>query len=222
MSSLGCLFILWHYGRLPFFYEHIAPAIGDDPDIALYAHLHLTAASVVTRSLLPLFFIIVLFRERPGDWGYRLKGTLGLGWIYLGLLAVMLPVIWFASGTEAFQSNYPQYSGAREDTLRFIIYEASYFLLFLSGESFWRGYMVFGLKPKFGYYAIFIMTMPYCMVHWGKPWPETMGAIVTGCVLGYLALRHKSFWLGVALHFSIAFLMDFFSLMRQGALPWAL
>ena len=33
------------------------------------------------------------------------------------------------------------------------------------------------------------------------------------------ALKHRSFWLGVLLHFSIAFLMDMFSLIRGGHLP---
>jgi membrane protease YdiL (CAAX protease family) len=220
-SSVFCLILLWYFGRLPFFREHIAPRIApDDPDMELYAHWWLAGASVVTRTLLPLFFIVVVLRESPRDFGWRLRGSLGLAKVYLALLAVMLPLLYIASGMGTFTDKYPQYHRAGEDMVHFLVYEASYFFVFLSGESFWRGYMVFGLRPRFGYYAIPIMAMPYVIVHFGKPFPEALGALLTGCILGWLALRHRSFWLGVALHFSVALGMDVMALWRKGELPW--
>jgi len=78
--------------------------------------------------------------------------------------------------------------------------------------------MVFGLAPKFGLYAVFIMAIPYSMVHFGKPFPEALGAILTGVVLGFLALKHRSFWLGIALHSTIGFTMDVLCLWRKGQL----
>ena len=59
------------------------------------------------------------------------------------------------------------------------------------------------------------------MIHHGKPMPEAMGALITACVLGYLALKHRSFWLGVALHFTVAITMDLLALWRKGLL-WGL
>jgi hypothetical protein len=43
-----------------------------------------------------------------------------------------------------------------------------------------------------------------------------MGAIVAGCVLGFLALRHRSIWWGVALHYAIALSMDLLSIFNNG------
>jgi membrane protease YdiL (CAAX protease family) len=60
------------------------------------------------------------------------------------------------------------------------------------------------------------MIIPYVTAHFGKPLPETLGAIVTGLVLGTLALRHRSFWLGVAAHYGVALTMDLSAMVRQG------
>ena len=169
--------------------------------------------------LLPLVFIVLVLRERPKDFGYQLNGTGGLGRIYLVLLAIMVPLLWVAAGTPAFQQKYPFWSEAGASWRHLLVWEARYFLIFLSGESFWRGFLLFGLEKRFGWHALSIAMVPYVMVHFGKPPIETLGAIVTAYVLGYLALKHRSFWLGVVLHFSIAVLMDVFSLVRQGALP---
>ncbi|HOI11139.1 MAG TPA: CPBP family intramembrane metalloprotease, partial [Myxococcota bacterium] len=88
--------------------------------------------------------------------------------------------------------------------------------VFVSGESFWRGYILFGLYRHIGYLAIPVMVIPYVMVHFGKPWPETFGAILTGCVLGFLAIRHRSFWLGVAVHYAAAISMDLLAIHQRG------
>jgi membrane protease YdiL (CAAX protease family) len=89
-------------------------------------------------------------------------------------------------------------------------------ILFASGEAFWRGYIIFGLRPAFGLYAIPIMIIPYSMSHFGKPFPEAMGSIVAGGVLGYLALRHGNFWLGVLAHYAVALIMDLTAIFYRG------
>ena len=214
-SSVFCLILLFYFGRLPFFYRHFAQYFPDDPDVRLYAHLWLAGSSVLTRTVLPLLFIVFVFRQRPRDWGYRVRGTTGLTKIYVGLALFMLPLLYWASTMDSFGAKYPMYKGVDKSVAHFLVYEASYFLVFLSGESFWRGYMVFGLKKAFGYYGIAIMTIPYVMIHFGKPFPEAMGALITGCILGYLALKHRSFWLGVALHFTVALTMDVLALWQS-------
>ena len=37
-----------------------------------------------------------------------------------------------------------------------------------------------------GSHAIFVMVVPYVMIHFGKPMLETVGAIIAGVVLGLL------------------------------------
>jgi membrane protease YdiL (CAAX protease family) len=53
------------------------------------------------------------------------------------------------------------------------------------------------------------------MIHFGKPLPETVGAILAGILLGILSLKSNLIWLGVLLHFSVALAMDCFSLMHR-------
>ena len=48
------------------------------------------------------------------------------------------------------------------------------------------------------------MIVPYCMIHYGKPMPETLGAIVAGLILGTLAMRTRSIWGGVLIHIGVA------------------
>lgn len=217
--ALFCLYLLMEYGRTAFFNRTFSDAVADWPHPRLWPYVWVSFSSVVTRMLLPLAFIVFVLRESPREYGYRLRGTFGLGRAYLALLTIMVPVLWLAAGTEAFQSKYPLFDGASASWSLLLLWELRYFFVFLSGESFWRGFLVNALYRRFGWHAMSISMIPYVIVHFGKPPIETLGACLTGYVLGYLALKHRSFWLGVLLHFSIAFLMDMFSLIRGGHLP---
>jgi membrane protease YdiL (CAAX protease family) len=132
----------------------------------------------------------------------------------------VLPFVYFASTTAPFQAYYPQFKGVISHSQvhweHVLCFELVYALLFISGESFWRGYMIFGLEERLGYHGILFMVVPYVMSHYEKPFFESMGAIVTGLVLGYLALKHRNFWLGVVVHWSVAILMDMLALKQLG------
>lgn len=93
-----------------------------------------------------------------------------------------------------------------------------YFAQFAALEFFFRGYMVHGLKPRLGWLAVFVMIIPYCMIHFEKPALESLAAIIAGAALGLLSYRYKSIWLGVALHCSVALTMDLMALWRKGLL----
>ena len=67
-----------------------------------------------------------------------------------------------------------------------------------------------------GKMAVIVPLIPYVMIHFGKPFPETLGAIVAGLVLGTMALRSRSIVPGILVHFSIAIGMDLLSLWQQG------
>ena len=59
--------------------------------------------------------------------------------------------------------------------------------------------------------AIVVMMVPYCMIHYGKPMPETFGAIGAGLILGTVAMRTRSIWGGVLIHVGVAWTMDLFA-----------
>ncbi len=130
----------------------------------------------------------------------------------------MLPILIWVSSFQTFLDYYPFYDRAGEGGLAFWVYELGYALQFVGVEAFFRGFMVFGLAPRFGLLAIPVMTVPYTMIHFAKPMPEATAAIVAGLALGWLALRSKSFVPGVFLHIAVALTMDFLVLARTGGL----
>jgi membrane protease YdiL (CAAX protease family) len=59
------------------------------------------------------------------------------------------------------------------------VYWAGYALQFVGVEAFFRGYLTFGLAPRFGWLAVPIMTVPYTMIHFAKPMPEAVALLQT-------------------------------------------
>jgi len=98
-------------------------------------------------------------------------------------------------------------------------WELMYWMQFLSLEMFFRGWMLGAMRKSIGAAAIFVMAVPYCMIHYGKPYLEANGAIVAGIVLGSLAMHTRSIYAGFLVHVTVAFLMDFLALWKRGALP---
>jgi membrane protease YdiL (CAAX protease family) len=168
--------------------------------------------------VIPAFVVKGILREKLMDYGFRLKGALKDAWIYVLMFAVVAPLVVLVSFDSHFQETYPFYTLAEGERLwpRFWAWEVMYFVQFLSLEFFFRGFLVHGTRQRLGYYSIFVMMVPYCMIHFGKPMPETFGAIIAGIALGSLSLKARSIWLGVAIHVSVALSMDFASLWQQG------
>jgi len=203
--------VFWYFGRVPFFRMHLAQRFAAGPVSPLYPFIYFSLCSVLLRLLIPMAIVRFGFRQPLRSFGYGFRGSFDLWWVYAGLFLAVLPLVWFAGHMGAFQHKYPLGKALIQDgtiPLRlFLLYQLFYGLVFVSGESFWRGYIIFGLRPTMGLYGIPVMILPYVMGHFGKPWPETMGAVVTGAVLGYLALRHGNFWLGVIVHWGVAIAM---------------
>jgi len=126
----------------------------------------------------------------------------------------MLPLIWFFSATPQFVAKYPHLLSARGNWNQFFIYEAGMLVYMFSWEFIWRGFTLFGLKEKFGYYSVFIQMIPFVILHNGKPAPETFGAILGGLALGVLAYRTNSFYYGVITHMGVMFSIDLICTLR--------
>lgn len=222
---LGCIPIvmttLWYFGRPDFYHLRLAPMIPPDAPLAyLYPFIYFSLSNVALRIGVPLLLIRLLLRRRPRDYGWDPRGTFDLWWAYVALFLVVVPFVVYASTLPSFQERYPFCSEAIVDgrirVADFAVSQFFYGLIFVSGESYWRGFVVFGLERRFGYAGILVMVIPYCMSHYGKPVAEAYASILTGAVLGFLALRHRSFWLGVAVHWAVAILMDVLAIARRG------
>jgi membrane protease YdiL (CAAX protease family) len=189
-----------------------SPEIGRFADLAYWALF-----SFATYFFLPVL-VILFFRQPLSAFGMKLQGAFREWWIYVAFFAVMCPLLLWVSTHDHFKRTYPFYKLAPEEPLwpYFWAWEACYFVQFIGLEFFFRGFMVHGTKHRFGVYSIFVMALPYSMIHYGKPMLETCGAIVAGIVLGFMSLKTRSIWLGAAIHMSVALSMDFLSMWRQG------
>lgn len=176
---------------------------------------------VTSYLLIPAFVVVAVFREDLRDYGFRVKGAFSDAWMYAVFLLVMIPTAIVVSADPHFQATYPFYDMRPGESVwpNLVRWELLYFLQFLSLEFFFRGFMVHGTRDRLGALSVFAMMVPYCMIHFGKPMPETVGAVIAGAVLGSLSLRTRSIWLGVCIHTTVALGMDLASLLRQGILP---
>ncbi len=162
----------------------------------------------------------LLIRKRPAGYGWKLQGACQLWPVYASMFALLLPVIVIVAQTSMFRHTYPFYALREGESVwpRLIVWELLYAWQFIVLEFFFRGFMVHGLKRRFGFYSIFVMMVPYCMIHFGKPLPEAAGSIVAGIALGLMSLRTRSIWLGAALHIAVAWSMDIAALYLSGTL----
>lgn len=187
------------------------------PNNRLFELIYWGSIIFICYFIVPAIFIKTVLKQNLIDYGLSFKGLFTSYKTYLIFFLFMLPLVIGVSFSESFQHKYPFYKPYNEALYpNFLIWQCFYFLQFFALEFFFRGFMVHGLKKKFGYYSIFIMMIPYCMIHFQKPMPETIGAIVAGIVLGSLSLKSKSIWLGVAIHYSVAITMDIAALWQKG------
>jgi len=162
--------------------------------------------------VLPAIAIAIIPGVRLRDQHLSVRGTINHLWLYAALFAAVFPAVVIASRTGSFQETYPFYKWANRSSKDLWLWEAMYAAQFLSLEFFFRGVMLSCLRRVAGANAIFVMIVPYCMIHYGKPMPETLGAIGAGLILGTLAMRTRSIWGGVLIHVGVAISMDVLAL----------
>ncbi len=166
---------------------------------------------VIGYVIIPLVGLACM-RVRIRDFHVSLRGLGRHLWIYGAMFVAILPIVLIASRTDAFRATYPFYALANRSSTDLWIWELCYAVQFVALEFFFRGFLLHGLRRAFGSNAIFVMMLPYCMIHFTKPLPETIGAIIAGLVLGTLALRTRSIWGGVMIHIAVAVTMDLLAL----------
>jgi membrane protease YdiL (CAAX protease family) len=211
------LLILFHEnGSSRFFQRYLSWYFKPGPYSDLYPALYWFAASFVVLGVVALLsgrWVLGMpwssWGIGMGDWRFGLKAS-------VGLFLLFLPVLVGISFSSTFQYKYPLYKSASLSASHFLVYEFFYVLYFIGWEFIFRGFMLFGLKPKLGYYCVFIQTVPFAVMHFGKPQVETLAAVFAGVILGYLALRSRSFWYGWLLHSLVAVSNDVLAVLHKG------
>jgi len=226
LTATVLLLVFFYWGRPAFYFTSgisgwvadlaTTGPLDDFPGVGAYLWWGLT--SMVLRVGLPLAVVVWWLKRRPGDFGFRIRGIGRHLPVYGAMYLVMLPLLIWVSSFDNFVNYYPFYDRAIEGGAAFWLYELGYGLQFVGVEAFFRGFLVFGLMPRFGSLSVVVMTIPYTMIHFGKPVQEAFAAIIAGLILGTMAVRSKSFVPGIFLHVAVAITMDLLVLWRIGAL----
>ncbi|HYH63203.1 MAG TPA: CPBP family intramembrane glutamic endopeptidase [Urbifossiella sp.] len=175
-------------------------------------------AAFTLYAVVPGFVVTVCFREKLTDYGVGVRGVIADWPVYLAFATIMVPLVYLCSALPRFQEIYPFYrvTSPADVNAALVRWELAYALQFIGLEFFFRGFMVHGTKHRFGTYSVFLMVIPYCMIHFHKPVAECFASIVAGVALGVVSLVTKSVWPGAGLHILVAWGMDTSVLLRRG------
>jgi len=186
--------------------------------VGLLGVIHWSCMCCLAYLIIPALIIKCVFHKRIADFGLSAKGMGKHIRLYGILYVALIPMIVFASLRPGFQATYPFFKPYHGEWALLLLGELFYLGQFFYLEFFFRGFVFFTLEKTFGFHSVFIMTIPYCMIHYHKPMPEALAAVVAGVILGTLAWRTRSIWCGVLIHVSVALSMDLLSLLQQGLL----
>lgn len=221
---------LKYYSSLTSFLEMLSKAQGQQDNylllelrktefLPLISFCWWTFWHIIGYVVLPFFVIRYIFKTSFIDMGWRWNDTLRHWKGYALLLSPILFFIYLVSFRSDFLHHYPFYKMAERSWIDLLAWEVLYLTQFICLEFFFRGFFLNALRPAIGANAIWVMCIPYLMIHFPKLWLEATGAIFFGLFLGLLALRSRSIWGGFLVHAGVAVTMDLTSLLQQGKLP---
>ena len=158
--------------------------------------------------IVPLLIIIVVLRENPAEYGFRI-GDWKAGLVMTAIVvAVAVPVLWLTAKGDPSMHEY--YKGLLGPQLPGYV-----FLDLIGWEFIFRGWLLFGYAKKYGHDALWLQSVPFALAHIGKPEVETLSTIFGGFLFGLVAWRSKSFLYAFLIHYFVFF---FTVLVAGGAL----
>lgn len=206
--------ISYYYSSRRFFRSNYFEPLQFDKNVFLYEYIYWFVSDFVTLFVIPILIIKFLLKGNLNSFGLRVGDfRSGLKYSFI-FLAIMIPIVWIVSANSSFAQSYPQLIDVRNSWTVFLIFEIGIWLYMIAWEFMWRGFMLFGLEEKFGYYAIFMQMIPFLILHNGKPAAETFGAIAGGIALGILALKTRSVLYCIITHAGVMFSIDLISTLR--------
>jgi membrane protease YdiL (CAAX protease family) len=147
--------------------------------------------------LLPMIFVLVIVSLQPNFRDY-----------YGNALAQPLGIADYAARA---------YWNPQVKSLGLIYYELGQGFYFFCWEFFFRGFLLFGLsraKRVGSAGAVILQAIVFATLHWSivpgasKPPLEIASALVGGLILGWLALRTRTFLYGFVIHWAISIILD--------------
>jgi membrane protease YdiL (CAAX protease family) len=168
-----------------------------------------TLSSFVFYLLIPVGIIVFVFREDPRRFGLRWgdwkKGAVlsALGIVFMAVVIVGLTRL------EEFRSYYSLSSFRVSQQREMVEFALRQLVYMFSWEFIFRGFMLFGLRERFGSLAVWIQAIPFAIMHLGKPELETLSTIFGGAAFGYVDLESRSVLPSVIIHWAIYLMMVF-------------
>jgi membrane protease YdiL (CAAX protease family) len=167
--------------------------------LIVYSYHRITPSDGVNQTILfliiPLVFIVLVFRESPRNYGFTLGDWRAGLVITLGGIILMTPIIWILAKCDPSAKSY--YQGLTTNL------PWNTFFQLLGWEFLFRGWILFGYVRKFGPDALWLQAVPFALLHIGKPEIETLSTVFGGFAFGWIAYRTRSFLYPLLIHWYI-------------------
>jgi membrane protease YdiL (CAAX protease family) len=162
---------------------------GDPPAFAR----DLALERLVTFGLLPLLILLAM-REDPRRYGLG-KGDVRRA-VLLGGAAILVtvPVIALVAAIPAVRDFYAPLMSTPVGVTTTAVLDL------VPSEFLLRGFLLFALLRLIGPFAVVVATVPFVMVHIGKPDLEAFSTLGGGLVFGWLNWRTGAIWASAAYH----------------------
>ncbi len=148
-------------------------------------------------AVFPIGVILIILRKNPLDFGLR-WGSPRVWWPWVAIICAIAAAILYAASFSTSLKDY-----YLEENFKMLTYFWTTCVSLAAQEFMYRGFLLFGLKDKFKEGSILLQTIPFVLVHLGKPELETISTIFTGILFGWVAYRGKSFWPAFIIHMFI-------------------
>ncbi len=154
--------------------------------------------------VIPMIIVVLVFRQKPADYGFRL-GDWKAG-LKLTLLAwaIAAPILYIAGRSPDVQQYYVRYFKSTGD----VLFTAGVELV--AWEFFFRGFLLWSLAEAAGPgAAVVLQAVPFAMAHFRKPYVETASTVFGGIMFGWVGWRTRSFFWPFLIHLFISTVVVF-------------
>lgn len=218
--------VIWGPKGNPIFSGLLSGWLGSEGTLTHNWHEQLLSygTGILILVIIPMLLIRFRMKESFAEFGLGL-GDKKLGIVFMLLLiGVCLPFFYFGSSRPDMWTEYPLlYKGMSVDQIKaaftwkdFLLYELIYSTFFFTIEFVYRAYLLFGLRRKFGEYAILFQMLSYTAWHLPKPLTELAGTPLWGFATAAVTLKTRSVWYVFIAHWLLNIFIDTSILYHRG------
>jgi membrane protease YdiL (CAAX protease family) len=163
----------------------------------------------------PMLVIYFILRSDADRFGFTLGDSRkAWPWVLFFFVAMIIAMVPLARRSD-FQDYYPIYKQFEPmyrlrpmDVKTFLYFEFTYGMYMFAWEFFFRGYLLQGLSRTIGWWAVLVQAAAFGLMHYTKVPMEFYASFVGGIILGWLALRARSFLPCFTLHWLVSLAFD--------------